>query len=181
MKSPQGSVLVELCKSDFDECLMQGSCFVVKNSIKKSYSYYARGSDSVPRFTEVDLKRCPYGFGINNNCLDPNFSVAADLKIYKLGSVIFVPRAVGMKMSNGEVHDGFFIIRDSGAMIKGPARFDFFTGFLNHHQRENVLAQLGFDDLARKFEFRIANDQESELTRNQRFYPGVKNIQMGCE
>jgi 3D (Asp-Asp-Asp) domain-containing protein len=176
MISPEGSVLVELCKSDFDECLMQGSCFVVKNSIKKSYSYYARGSDSIPRFTEVDLNKCPYGFGINNNCLDPNFSVAADLKIYKLGSVIFIPRVVGIKMSNGEVHDGFFIVRDSGAMIKGPARFDFFTGFLDHHHKENILAQFGFDDRSNSFEFRIATDPEAELTRSQRFYPGVREI-----
>lgn len=46
MRSPQNELLVTLCKSDFAECVMQGSCFVVEESIIRSFNYYARGADS---------------------------------------------------------------------------------------------------------------------------------------
>lgn len=34
-------------------------------------------------------------------CLDPYFTVAADLNFYKLGDVIFVPQFVGEVMPDG--------------------------------------------------------------------------------
>ena len=78
-------------------------------------------------------------------------------------------------MPDGELHDGFFIIRDSGARIQGPSRFDFFTGFYSHKAKENILARLGFDDKDNKFEFRIATDEEAISAKHRRCFPGLKN------
>ncbi|MDG0816960.1 3D domain-containing protein [Bdellovibrio svalbardensis] len=177
MKSPQDKVLATMCLKDFNNCVMQGSCFVaVSGERLRSFNYYARGADTIPRFVEVDLKRCPYGYGVRNTCLDPYFTVAADLKIYKVGDVIFVPRLVGAAMPDGETHDGFLIIRDAGGGISGANRFDFFTGFYNHLARENTMAQLGFGDKTNAFEFRLATEDEAVLVRERRGYPGLKKV-----
>jgi 3D (Asp-Asp-Asp) domain-containing protein len=171
--SPEGQVLQTLCRSDFRNCLMQGSCFVEVAGAFKSYNYHSE-KDGVYRFTEVDLKRCPFGYGVKNSCLDPFFSVAADLTIYKPGEVIFVPNLVGVKVPTGEIHDGYFVIRDSGAAIVGATRFDFFTGFYSHVNRGNVFARLGFGDVGRSFQFRMATESESAKIRATRFYPRVR-------
>ncbi len=168
-----GQVLETLCKKDYDNCLLQGSCFVYDNDQVKSYNYHSR-RDGVPRFVQVDLDECPFGYGVKNSCLDPYFSIAADLSIYSLGDVIFVPRVVGVEMPNGEIHDGFFIIRDSGGSIKGVGRFDFFTGLFSHRDSENTLSKLGFSDSNNKFEFRMATQDETLKIRENRRFPQIK-------
>ena len=171
--SPDGAVLETLCEVDFNRCLMQGSCFVARpDGTQKSYNVHSK-KDNVFRFIEVDLKRCPYGYGVRNTCLDPYFSVAADLKFYKVGEVIFIPRLVGVQMPNGEIHDGYLVVRDKGGGVEGPVRFDFFTGFYNHLSKDNVMARLGFGDPKNRFEFRRATEEEAAKTRTQRAYPGV--------
>ncbi|QDK36636.1 3D domain-containing protein [Bdellovibrio sp. NC01] len=175
MKSPEDKVLAVMCLRDFNNCVMQGSCFIVsEDSRMRSFNYYARGPDTIPRFVEVDIRRCPYGYGMRNTCLDPYFTVAADLKIYKLGDVIFVPRLVGQLMPDGQTHDGFLVVRDAGGGINGANRFDFFTGFYNHLARENTLARLGFGDKTNAFEFRVASEEEAKEVRDRRGYPGLK-------
>lgn len=177
MKSPEDKVLATLCLKDFNNCVMQGSCFVdVRGERLRSFNYYARGSDTIPRFVEVDLKHCPYGYGIRRNCLDPYFTVAADLKIYKLGDVIYVPRLLGVEMPDGQIHDGFLVIRDAGGAIVGANRFDFFTGFYNYLAPENTMAQLGFGDKTNSFEFRLATNEEAQAVRERRGYPGLKKV-----
>lgn len=175
MIDPQGNVLVSLCGPDFRNCLMQGACFVHDDQGRfRSFNYYARGTDDVPRFKEVDTKKCPYGFGVRNSCLDPYFTVAADLKIYKPGDVIFVPRLVGVTMPTGEVHDGFLIVRDRGAAIVGVSRFDFFTGFEGLRNPANIMVRMGFANKANKFEFRMATEEEAKSIRERQGYPGIR-------
>ena len=173
MIAVDGHVLTTLCEADYDRCLMQGSCFVHHNDRVQSFNYHST-KNSIPRFVEVNLDDCPYGYGVQNSCLDPYFSVAADLSIYRPGDVIFVPRIVGVMMPNGEVHDGFFVIRDSGSQIKGQGRFDFFTGFFSHLDRRNTLAHLGFGDSNHRFEYRLAKPEEAERARENRAYPKLR-------
>lgn len=168
-----GRKLTTMCDTDFDRCLMQGSCFVYHNDEVKSYNYHST-KNNIPRFVEVDLDDCPYGYGVQNSCLDPYFSIAADLSLYSPGDVIFVPRVVGVTMPNGEVHDGFFVIRDAGGSIKGAGRFDFFTGFFNHTDRRNTLARLGLGDPNHRFEYRLAKPDEAERARMNRGYPKLR-------
>ena len=172
MYSPSGKALERMCEKDFKRCLMEGSCFVMKNKVFKSYDYYNRiGGRS--RFKSDDTEKCPYGYGVRRSCLDPYFTVAADRRYYKAGEVIFVPQLVGMKLPSGATHDGFMIVRDIGGMIKGPRRFDFFTGLQTHLSSENPLANEGFGDYGNRFKFRRATDKETETTIQLRNYPGL--------
>jgi 3D (Asp-Asp-Asp) domain-containing protein len=172
--SPQGETLVSLCKADFENCLLQGSCMVTTDGKEfASYNYHST-KEGIPRFIKVDLKKCPFGYGVKNICLDPYFTVAADLSIYEVGEVIFIPRLVGAELPNGEIHDGYVIVRDAGGAIKGANRFDFFTGFYNHRRKENTMAHLGFGDPQNRFEFRRASAEEKELVQKERGYPGLK-------
>lgn len=171
--SPEGRTLVTLCDSDYKQCLLQGSCFVDDGEKLTSYNYHSKKSN-IPRFVVVDTSECPYGYGVRNICLDPYFSVAADLTIYSPGDVIFIPRLVGAILPHGEIHDGFVVVRDSGGGIVGAGRFDFFTGFLSHRRKENPLAQLGFGDPENSFEFRMATAQETRAARERRNYPKLR-------
>lgn len=175
--SPGGRVLTTLCDSDYKQCLMQGSCFVQDENGVTSYNYHST-RDGVARFIVTDLKSCPYGYGVSRACLDPYFSVAADLGIYKLGDVIFIPRLVGVTMPSGEIHDGFLVIRDAGSSIVGAHRFDFFTGFLSHRNKENPMVRLGFGDPRKRFEFRKATPQEAQAARERRGFPGLRKSQI---
>lgn len=170
--SPEGVSLATLCEADYKECLLQGSCFFNDGEKTVSYNYHST-KDEVPRFTEVDLKICPFGLGVRNICLDPYFSAAADMKYHKPGDAIYIPRLVGAVMPNGEVHDGFIVIRDSGGAILGEGRFDFFTGFLDHKQRQNTFARLGLGEPKNRFEFRKATEEEARLARERRNFPGL--------
>lgn len=175
MISPDGAILISLCGRDHRNCLMQGACFVFDEEGRfRSFNYYARGADNVPRFKEVSLTKCPFGFGVRNSCLDPYFTVAADLTIYKSGDVIFVPKVVGIKLPTGETHDGFFIVRDRGAAILGPFRFDFFTGFEGIRDLTNILARMGFGNKNNSFDFRMATPEEAQFIRERQGYPGIK-------
>lgn len=173
MKDPDGKTLITICDTDFDRCLMQGSCFVHEEDKIHSFNYHST-KGGIARFVEVDIQACPYGYGVKSSCLDPYFSVAADLSLYKAGDVIFVPRLVGVRMPNGEIHDGFLVIRDSGGKIKGRGRFDFFTGFYNHLDKENVMVHLGFSDSNHRYEYRLAKPNEAAATRQRRAYPKLK-------
>ncbi|WII70727.1 3D domain-containing protein [Bdellovibrio sp. 22V] len=171
--SPKGRTLATLCSKDYDQCLLQGSCFVDDGTKISSYNYHST-KEGVPRFIDVELKECPYGYGVNGSCLDPYFSVAADLSIYQVGDVLFIPRLVGAALPNGEIHDGYVIVRDTGGAIVGANRFDFFTGFYDHRAKENTLARLGFSDPRNHFEFRLATAEEAQAVRVRRNYPRLK-------
>lgn len=171
--STSGKTLTTLCQQDYWHCLMQGSCFVYDQQKLNSYNYHST-KNGVALFVEVDLNKCPYGYGAKGYCLDPYFSIAADLSIHKMGDVFFVPRLEGAVLPNGEIHDGYVIVRDSGGKILGAARFDFFTGFLDHLNSNNTLAQLGFGDPKNRFEYYKLSEDEAEKIRAKRGYPGLK-------
>src|SRR3989338_7761429 len=79
-------------------------------------------------------------------CIDPYFSLAADLSIYKLGDVIYIPDAVGLQLPGGSQHNGYFIVRDTGGGIKGHGRFDFFSGFDSLKNPSHPFRKLQFND-----------------------------------
>lgn len=172
MKTPDGHILQTMCEDDFKLCLREGSCFVEEQGKVISYNYHSN-KDGEPRFIQVDLKKCPHGYGVKSSCLDPFFSAAADLAFYSVGDVIFIPRLVGAVMPTGEVHDGYIIIRDAGGGVNGPDRFDFYTGTLSHLSRENTLARLGFGDPKNRFDFRRVSESVARAVRARRNYPSI--------
>jgi hypothetical protein len=173
VKDPSGKTLVSLCVSSYKKCLQQGSCLVVDKGREKSLGYSGlRGGE--PRFVQVSREECPYGRGVDDPiCLDPYFSVAADLSVYKAGDVIYIPALRGVKLPDGQIHDGYLIIRDEGGGVKGPTRFDFFTGYLNYSDKRNTLARLGFGDPDSRFSFQMVGGELAEKVRRNRNYPGL--------
>lgn len=172
MIDDDGKVLISLCKSSYDNCLMQGSCFVVEGEKTRNFNV-TKKKDGVYRFAERKEDRCPYGYGVRALCLDPFYSVAADLRIHNVGDVIYVPRLVGAKLPDGSKHTGYLVIRDEGGAIIGEDRFDFFTGFFGPYDQGNVFAELGFGDKRHRFGYQKMDEETAKVVREFRNYPNI--------
>ena len=154
---------ISVCSSDYKNCGVEGSCALVNgyesilqqlaNGNFEIINYQAQGKKTGRYyFSHIEEDRCPYGLGKRNICLDPFFSVAADLSFYKLGDVIYVSALEGVKLPTGEVHNGYMIVRDRGGAIKGANRFDFYSGFLPYKHPKNVFFEIG-----------LANEKNKEI------------------
>lgn len=84
--------------------------------------------------------------------LDPFYSVAADSSRddnkdnhYQPGDVLFFPSLVGLLLPDGSRHNGFMVVRDTGAksiFAYRANRFDFFTGFTPPFHPDNPFNKL---------------------------------------
>ncbi|MFZ4405197.1 MAG: 3D domain-containing protein [Pseudobdellovibrionaceae bacterium] len=164
-------VLAQLCKRDYDLCRIQGSC-VIKDgpSIVKSLNFHTVKYGKT-RFAELDLKDCPFGYGVKNICLDPYYSIAADLNLYKTGDVIFIEKVKGAVLPNGQLHNGYFVVRDQGGGIDGFGRFDFFTGMDKPYSAKNTLSKLGLADPDNRFTYVKVTEDVARIVRQKRIFP----------
>lgn len=169
--STTGEAIKKVCAMDYKTCVIEGTCALVGKETKL-INYVKQTKDGVPLFKEVEDK-CPYGLGVSNICLDPYYTVAADLNFHKAGEVIFVEAVKGTKLPNGEVHDGFFIVRDRGGAIKGANRFDFYTGLLHYKNEDNPFTPLGLSSESKSFNYRRATPEEAEAVKERRQFPGL--------
>lgn len=169
IKDSEDKTLVTLCEKDYRSCLMQGSCLTKIDGKAISINYVGKVKGTY-RFSVTDIKKCPFGLGVRDSCLDPFFSVAADPKFYKFGDVIYVPSLVGVELPDGQLHDGYLIVRDTGGGIEGLNRFDFFTGYLNHLNKSNPFAKLGLGDPKTKLKYsKVTSEKASEVRFNRNF------------
>lgn len=80
----------------------------------------------------LPMGSCDTAFGASGKCLTPFISVAADPRYYSMGDIIQMPSFKGkvITLPNGKtmIHPGYFIVQDTGDVIRGANRFDFFTG-----------------------------------------------------
>jgi len=173
-----GSLITDSCKKVYKACNMQGTCQVEVQG-KKEILNVDTVVNGVRRFKVITKSACKYGNGARRDhtnrkfskmCLDPFYSVAADLTIYKLGDVIFLAAAKGLKLPNGEIHDGFFIVRDAGGNIKGKGRFDFFTGFYSPSNSENPFTQIKLHSKQSYPQYEhISENEVSEIIKRRNF------------
>lgn len=170
--STTGEAIKKVCAVDYKTCVIEGTCALVRGNETKLINYVQQTKQGVPLFKAVGEK-CPYGLGVSNICLDPYYTVAADLKFHKAGEVIFVESVKGTKLPNGEVHDGFFIVRDRGGAIKGANRFDFYTGLLHYKNEANPFTPIGLSSAKRSFSYRRASSSETAYVREKRNFPGL--------
>jgi 3D (Asp-Asp-Asp) domain-containing protein len=70
----------------------------------------------------------PYGYGLEDYVLKPFKSVAVDPQVVPIPSRIFIPAAVGMRLPDGSLHDGYFEAIDIGSAIQNK-RIDMFTAY----------------------------------------------------
>lgn len=172
MLTEDGKVLITLCKKNHDNCLMQGSCFVTDGDRTRPIQFLNK-KDGVSRWGEKREDRCPYGYGVRQICLDPFYSVAADLTIHKPGDVIYVPKIVGVQLPDGTYHNGYLIVRDEGGRIIGEHRFDFFTGFFGPFDNDNSFYRLGLNDITRRFGYQKVNAELAKKVQQSRNYPNI--------
>jgi 3D (Asp-Asp-Asp) domain-containing protein len=171
MKDKSDEVLFHVCKEVYDACLMQGTC-EIRNSQGRSLVNVAGKVNSDYRFAKIQNSTCRYGMGASKTiCLDPFHSVAADLSIYKLGQVIYIPSVVGVELPDGSRHEGHFVVRDSGGAIKGYGRFDFFTGFFARAQ--NPFVSIGFSDKDTHVQYYVLEADEALGVLKKRNYPQI--------
>ena len=172
--SAEGTPLARLCKSEVRNCAEQGLCQVVDGDKITNLGLNPKSSPSAPQFNKVDFGSCKFGFGSRENiCLDPYHSIAADLSIYPLGDVIFIPEVRGTMLNDGTTHDGYFVVRDSGGSIKGAGRFDFFIGFDKIDSPENAFTRLQLADTETHFSFYLITGAKADSVRKARAYPGL--------
>lgn len=145
-----GTLITKSCKRVYNSCNMQGTCQIEVQG-KKEILNVDTVIGGFRRFKVITNSVCKYGNGARRDytkrkftqmCLDPFYSVAADLSLYKLGDVIFLPDVKGLQLPDGTIHNGFFIVRDAGGNIKGKGRFDFFTGFYGPFSSTNPFAKI---------------------------------------
>jgi hypothetical protein len=184
----EGSQNLSVCKEKiYDECVRQGACIVGYQACNGSecrnhtyYLNYKKGPAQQAKFKVYDFKNCPLGLGSNPQvCLDSFYSVAADARLLKVGSVIYVPAVRGLRLPDGSSHNGFFVVRDRGGAIKdrgATARFDFFIGTDSWQNTRNPLVRLRFSDQKTKFSFYIVRGATAELIRVQRNYPEMPEV-----
>ena len=185
--NPKGNEIVKLCKSDYRSCKFEGACVVETGEGKVILAYHSYDEiKNQTYFTKTKSTDCQFGFGFVSGkvyqqlktrdlCLDPFFSVAADLTAYNIGDVLYVPDLVGVQLPSGETHDGYVIVRDSSAFHEraGNFRITFFTGFLNAEHRDNVFAKMGLTDIDNHKLFRSATQEEAKAARLKRNFPGL--------
>lgn len=175
-----GKKFAELCKYEVANCAMQGSCYYVNKKGIALYSWHknvyvvnpkTKGKVRQPRFKiNAASKKCPQGMGVQNICLDPYRSIAADPIFHKAGDVVFIEKLRGQELPNGETHDGYFVVRDTGGAIKGEGRFDFFIGFDDY--RGHLFSKLNLaDKRVSKFKYQKASANYTQQVLKNRNYP----------
>lgn len=179
MKDKKGQVLARMCKMQIENCAMQGSCYYYSKGKLTLFAYHKplKGEkfNYFPFIVNTLASKCPSGMGPRNTCLDPYRSVAADPAFHKQGDVVYVPDLCGVELPNGETHDGFLIVRDTGDRIKGQGRFDFYIGFdlfQNH-----VFTKMNLADVrTSRFEYFKVPTKTSEAVRLARHFPLVPPV-----
>lgn len=135
---------------------MEGSGLVTHNGREYLINFAGRKYGS-NYYMRVDRSICPWGVGQENLCLQPFMSIAADPRFYRSGDIIFVPAIAARKLRlpNGQIHPGYFMVSDTGSAIRGLGRFDFFTGAYDAFAKDNPFRRLNLTSSANGFEFYV--------------------------
>lgn len=165
-----GKRLARVCEATRASCRLQGSCAIIKNGKKRTFNIKGQ-VDGIDRFFETTKDACRFGYGVKSSCLDPFYTVAADLNIYRPGDVIYVPIVRGIELPDGSKHSGYFLVRDAGRNIIGKTRFDFFTGHISWRDDENPFTKAGLANKANKFEFMKIKGKKAQAFSDLRSYP----------
>lgn len=143
LRDMDGNALARVCTRFYRTLLMEGTAVLSDRGEGEVTLNYAGRKDEIYRFKKMD--KCVYGEGVRKDlCLIPFHTLAADQKAYKPGDVVYIPKAVDLKLPDGSLHDGFFLVRDTGGAFQGTGleRIDMFTGFQPDH--DNIFLKAGF-------------------------------------
>jgi hypothetical protein len=77
-------------------------------------------------FEQLDARTHPYGRGAGRRPLLPFTSVAVDRRLIAIGEPLYIPEFDGLRLPDGNVHDGCVRADDTGGGIK-HRKIDFFV------------------------------------------------------
>jgi len=132
-------------------------------------NFAGRASDGI-RYRVV--QGAPWGLGAANveylsrvepYKLIPYRSVAIDPQHIKLGSVLYIPKAKGIVLPEGSIHDGYFLAHDVGGAIKGN-RLDLFVG--TEEDVRNTFTKNGLTNMS-PIEIYLVPEPEAEEIRSR--------------
>ncbi|XGC79861.1 hypothetical protein ACES2L_11020 [Bdellovibrio bacteriovorus] len=168
----RGRVLITVCHSTFKQCSLEGSCAVVQNGKTRKFNVIGKTS-----FMEIDDEQvCQFGYGVKSYCLDPFYTLAADLTLYRTGDVIYMESVRGVILPDGSKHSGYFIVRDRGRGIIGKGRFDFYSGLYSHLSDKNPFKKLGLADKTNKIQYvKLTGVRASQVLKSRAFPTLPKN------
>lgn len=164
-----GDPAAEVCARSLSFCSEQGTCILKSEGVWHTYNVIRRVG-GVDRFGRVK-DSCRFGYGVRSICLDPFYSVAADLSIYSPGDVLYFPALRDVPLPNGQLHDGYVIVRDQGRGVRGHGRFDFFTGGMGWKDPRNPFVKLRLGAKGTGLPFYRISGGLAELVRLKRAFP----------
>ncbi|QLY24067.1 3D domain-containing protein [Bdellovibrio sp. KM01] len=167
-----GKALIRVCKKNSMACGLQGSCSIKQKGKIRMLNILARIKGQ-NRYFEINREECKYGYGDRTVCLDPFHTLAADLTVYKLGEVIYIPSIIGLILPDGTMHDGYFIIRDKGSGINGRGRFDFYSGFVPWYEKMNPFNRIGLADKNTAVPYMRITGAKAKEIQARRAYPRI--------
>ena len=139
VKSPDGKVIATVCTRYYKFLNMEGSGLLSDRGEGKKTVNWAG------KFRYKIQKRCKLGHGISpKDCLLSHHTIAADPKVHKVGDIIYIPSAVGLQLPDGSLHNGYFIVLDTGGAFVGVGqqRVDLFIGLEDDYN--NIFKSAGF-------------------------------------
>ncbi len=170
LRGAKSKDLMRICRKNYNKCLLEGSCRILRDHQERSFNI-AGGSPKSPLFKELGDEDCFFGMGVRNICLDPFYTVAADMRYFRPGDVIYIPTLVGEVLPNNEKHNGFMIVRDTGGAILGPNRFDFFSGSMTWQNPDNSFAQIKLNDKRTRYEYYLVRGETAKKVLAKRNFP----------
>ena len=130
---------VSLSRDDFCAAALQGTVeisgvlYSVAGKGRRSLVNCAMPQFACPRCAAYNLGQNRFvklmsadGLGAKTYGLVPYRTIAVKSGIMKLGTVLYIPSARGLKLPNGKKHDGYFFVADIGAMQS--SQIDLYTG-----------------------------------------------------
>jgi 3D (Asp-Asp-Asp) domain-containing protein len=130
---------VSLSRDDFCAAALQGTVeisgvlYSVAGKGRKNLVNCAMPQFACPRCAAYNLGQNRFvklmsadGLGAKTYGLVPYRTIAVKADGMKLGTVLYIPAARGLKLPNGKKHDGYFFAADIGAMQS--SQIDLYTG-----------------------------------------------------
>jgi 3D (Asp-Asp-Asp) domain-containing protein len=167
LMTPEGHYIATVCKRFGSVLLMEGSGILKSRGAGTIAVNYAGTVKGTVRYSILD--RCKYGHGVRAAlCLLPYHTIAADNKVHKINSIVYIPAAKGIRLPDGSIHDGTFIVRDTGGAFRnaGPQRVDLFVGTAFDY--DNVFQKAGFEKTKSFKAYRVKGQSADRVRENLR-------------
>ncbi len=179
--------LLQVCADQYYSCVFNGGCSfqqIGKEYLFLNFLRYSADQEHA-YFFKANTQRCPFGYGTKNVCIDPYFSaIVGPTSFLKTGDVIEIPAARGLKLPTGEIHTGFFVVRDLASSLE-----DSIEGRVSLHlgpqsstelsRHASIFSSVGLNNLDSGLKFRVITGEQASKVRQERNYPLVNSSYKG--